>query len=42
MPEMTKERAEIIDLKRKLRDVKDERDRYRRLYLELLEGRSHN
>ena len=40
--EMTAERAEIIDLKRRLRDMKAERDRYLRLYLELLESRPHN
>ena len=38
MAEMTEERAQIIELKRKLRDMKEERDRYLRLYLELLEG----
>ena len=42
MAEMTKERAEIIELKRKLRDMKVERDRYLRLYLELLEARANN
>ena len=40
MTEMTEERAQIIDLKRRLRDMKTERDRYQRLYLELLEGRA--
>ena len=40
MTEMTEECAEIIDLKRKLRDLKAERDRYLRKYVELLEGRS--
>ena len=40
MAEMTEERAQIIDLKRRLRDVKAERDRYLRKYVELLEERS--
>lgn len=40
MTDMTKERAEIIDLKRRLRDVTAERDRYLRSYVELLESRS--
>ena len=40
MAEMTKERAEIIDLKRKLRAMKEERDRYLHKYVELLEERS--
>ena len=38
--EMTKERAEIIDLKRRLRDMKEERDRYLSKYIKLLEERS--
>ena len=37
MAEMTEERAEIIDLKRKLRAMKEERDRYLSLYMKLLE-----
>ena len=40
MAEMTEERAQIIDLKRRLRDVKAERDRYLRKYVELLEERA--
>ena len=40
MTDMTKERAEIIDLKRKLRDMKIERDLYLHKYVELLESRS--
>ena len=40
MAEMTKERVEIIDLKRRLRDMKAERDRYQRQYIKLLEERS--
>ena len=40
MAEMTKERAEIIDLKRRLRDMKEERDRYLSKYIKLLESRS--
>ena len=40
MAEMTEERAQIIDLKRKLRDTKAERDRYQRQYMQLLEERS--
>ena len=40
MAEMTEERAQIIVLKRKLRDMKEERDRYLRKYVELLEERS--
>ena len=40
MAEMTKERAEIIELKRQLRDMKAERDRYQRQYIKLLEERS--
>ena len=40
MAEMTMERAEIIELKRKLRDMKAERDRYLRQYIKLLEERS--
>ena len=39
MTEMTEERAQIIVLKRKLRDMKAERDRYQRQYLDLLEAR---
>ena len=38
--EMTEERAQIIELKRKLRDMKAERDRYRSSYIKLLEERS--
>ena len=38
--EMTVERAEIIDLKRRLRDMKAERDRYQRQYIKLLEERA--
>ena len=38
--EMTKERAEIIELKRRLRDMKVERDRYRSSYIKLLEERA--
>lgn len=37
---MTEERVEIIELKRKLRDMKVERDRYLHKYVELLEERS--
>ncbi len=40
MAEMTKERAEIIDLKRRLRDMKAERDRYLHKYVELMEERA--
>ena len=40
MAEMTKERVEIIDLKRRLRDMKAERDRYQRQYIKLLEERA--
>ena len=38
--EMTEERAEILDLKRRLRDMKAERDRYQRQYIKLLEERA--
>ena len=38
--EMTEERAQIIDLKRRLRDMKAERDRYQRQYIKLLEERA--
>ena len=37
MDEMTEERAQIIDLKRRLRDMKEERDRYLSSYVQLLE-----
>lgn len=40
MAEMTKERAEIIDLKRKLRAAREELESYRARYIELLESRS--
>ena len=40
MAEMTKERVEIIELKRRLRDMKAERDRYQRQYIKLLEERA--
>lgn len=40
MAEMTEERAQIIDLKRRLRDMKAERDRYQRQYIKLLEERA--
>lgn len=40
MEEMTEERAQIIDLKRRLRTVTAERDRYLSSYVQLLEERS--
>ena len=40
MAEMTEERAQIIDLKRRLRDMKAERDRYLSSYIKLLEERA--
>ena len=40
MAEMTEERAQILELKRKLRDMRAERDRYQRQYIKLLEERS--
>ena len=38
--EMTEERAEIIELKRKLRAMKEERDRYQKLYLDIVYKRT--
>ena len=40
MDEMTEERAQIIDLKRKLRDTRKELESYRARYIELLEERA--
>ena len=36
----SEERAQIIDLKRRLRDMKAERDRYLSSYIKLLEERA--
>ena len=40
--EMTVERAEIIELKQKLRAMKEERDRYQKLYLDIVYKRTSN